>query len=58
MPNGRGKLAHLGSRPAKPHVRLAMSCGLPALDKFPSGTYTSRKYMVMLGHAVTVGKLW
>jgi hypothetical protein len=35
-----------------------MSCGLSALDKFPSGPYASRKYMVMLDHAVMVGKLW
>jgi hypothetical protein len=49
---------HLGGCPAKPHGRPAMSCGLPALDKFPSGSYASRKYVVMLGHAVMVGKLW
>jgi hypothetical protein len=36
----------------------AMSCGLPALDKFSSGPYASRKYVVMLGHDVIVGKLW
>jgi hypothetical protein len=35
-----------------------MSCGLPALDKFSSGPYASRKYVVMLGHDVIVGKLW
>jgi hypothetical protein len=29
-----------------------MSCGLPALDKFSCGPYASRKYVVMLGHAV------
>jgi hypothetical protein len=45
-------------RLAKPHGRPAMSCGLPALDKFPSGPYASRKYVVMLGHAVMVSKLW
>jgi hypothetical protein len=48
----------LGGRPAKPHGRLAMSCGLPALDKFLSGPYASRKYVVMLGHTIMVGKLW
>jgi hypothetical protein len=49
---------HLGGRPAKPHGRSAMSCGLSALGKFPSDPYASRKYVVMLGHAVMVGKLW
>jgi hypothetical protein len=58
MAKGRGKLVHLGGRPAKPHGRPAMSFGLPALDKFPSGTYASRKYMVMLAHAVVVGMSW
>jgi hypothetical protein len=48
---------HLGGRPAKPHGRSAMSCGLSALGKFPSDPYASRKYVVMLGHAVMVGKL-
>jgi hypothetical protein len=48
----------LGGRPAKPHGRPAMSYGLLALVKFLSGPYTSRKYVVMLGHAVMVGKLW
>jgi hypothetical protein len=58
MPKSRGKLAHLGGRPAKPHGRPAMSCGLQALDKFLSDPYTSRKYVVMLGHAIMLGKLW
>jgi hypothetical protein len=58
MPKSRGKLAHLGVRQAKPHGRPAMSCGLPALDNFLSGPYTSRKYVVMLSHVVMVGKLW
>jgi hypothetical protein len=58
MPKSREKLAHLGGHPAKPHGWLAMSCGLPAPDKFLSGLYASRKYMVMLGHVVMVGKLW
>jgi hypothetical protein len=58
MPKSRGKLVHLGGRLAKPHGGSAMSCGLPALDKFLSGLYASRKYMVMLGHAVMIGKLW
>jgi hypothetical protein len=35
-----------------------MSCGLPALNKFSSGPYASRKYVVMLSHTVMVGKLW
>jgi hypothetical protein len=30
---------------------------LPALVKFPSGPYASRKYVVMLNHAVMVSKL-
>jgi hypothetical protein len=34
-----------------------MSCELPALGIFPCGPYTSRKYVVMLGHTVMVGKL-
>jgi hypothetical protein len=58
MPKSTGKLMHLGGRPAKPHGRSAMSCGLPALDKFPRGPYASRKYVVMLGHTVMVNKLW
>jgi hypothetical protein len=58
MPKGRGKLVHLGGCPAKPHDRPAMSFGLPLLDKFLSGPYTSRKYVVMLDHDVMVGKLW
>jgi hypothetical protein len=58
MPKSIGKLVHLGGYLAKPHGRPDMSCGLPALDKFSCGPYTSRKYVVMLGHAVMVGKLW
>jgi hypothetical protein len=58
MPKSRGKLVHLGSRPAKPHGRLAMSCGLLALVKFLSGPHNSTKYVVVLGLAVMVGKLW
>jgi hypothetical protein len=58
MPKSRGKLAHLGGCLAKPHGRPAMSCGLPALDKFLCGPYASRMYVVMLGHAIMVGKLW
>jgi hypothetical protein len=50
MPKSREKMVHLGARPA-------MSCGPPALDKFLSGHYASRKYVVMLGHAIMVGKL-
>jgi hypothetical protein len=58
MPKSKGKLVHLGGCPTKPHGRRAMSCGLPALDKFLSGPYASSNYVVMLGHAVMVGKLW
>jgi hypothetical protein len=58
MLKSRGKLVHLGGRPAKPHGQPAMSYGLPALDKFLSDPYASRKYVVMLGHAVMVDKLW
>jgi hypothetical protein len=54
MPKRRGKLVHLGNRPTKPHGQPAMSCGLPALEKFLSGPYASRKYVVMLDHAVVV----
>jgi hypothetical protein len=58
MPKSRGKLVHLGGRPTKPHGRPPMSCGLMALDMFPSGPYASRKYVVMLVHALMLGKLW
>jgi hypothetical protein len=58
MLKSREKLAHLGGRPAKPHGCPDMSSGLPALDKFLSGPYASRKYVVMLGYAVMVGKSW
>jgi hypothetical protein len=47
----REKLAHLGGQ-------LAMSCGPSALVKFPSGPHNSTKYVVTLGPAVVVGKLW
>jgi hypothetical protein len=50
-------LVHLGGRPPKPHGRPAMSRGLPTLNKFLSDHYTSRKYVVMLGYAIMVGKL-
>jgi hypothetical protein len=49
MPKRRGKVAHLGGRPA-------MFCGLPALDKFQSGPYASRKCVVTLDYVVLVGK--
>jgi hypothetical protein len=58
MPKSIEKLVHLGGRSAKPHGRPAMPCGLPALDKLLSAPYASRKYVVMLGHAVMIGKLW
>jgi hypothetical protein len=35
-----------------------MFCGLPALDKFQSGPYASRKCVVTLDSAVLVGKSW
>jgi hypothetical protein len=52
-----GKLVHLGGRPAKPHGRSAMSCGLPALVKFIGGSHNSTKYVAILDLAVLVGKL-
>jgi hypothetical protein len=58
MTKSRGKLVHLGGRPAKPHYRPAMSCGLPALVKFLSGPHNSTKYVVILDLTVMVGKLW
>jgi hypothetical protein len=51
-------LAHLGGRPAKPHGRLAMSCGLLTLVKFLCGPHNSTKYVVILGLDVMVGELW
>jgi hypothetical protein len=54
MPKSKGKLAHLGGRPAKPHGRPAMSYGLPALVKFLCGPHNSTKYVVILGLAVMV----
>jgi hypothetical protein len=51
MPKSKVKFVQLGGHPA-------MSCGLPAMDKFLSGIYASRKYVVMLDHAVMIGKLW
>jgi hypothetical protein len=44
--------------PAKHYGRLAMFCGLLALDKFQSGPYASRKCVVTLNYAVLVGKSW
>jgi hypothetical protein len=58
IPKSRGKLAHLSGHPAKPHSRPTMSCGLPAMVKFLSGPHNSTKYVVILGFAVMVGKLW
>jgi hypothetical protein len=49
---------HLDGRPAKPHGRPVMSCGHLALVKFLSGPHASIKYVVILGLAVIVGKLW
>jgi hypothetical protein len=58
IPKRRGKVAHLGGRPAKHYGRLAMFCGLLALDKFHCGPYASRKCVVTLDYAVLVGKSW
>jgi hypothetical protein len=58
MPKSIGKLAHLGGRLAKPHGQPAMSYGLSALVKFLSGPHNSTKYVVILGLAVMVGKLY
>jgi hypothetical protein len=51
MAKSRGKLEHLGGRPA-------MSCGLPALVKFLCGPHNSTKYVVILVLGVMVRKLW
>jgi hypothetical protein len=58
MPKRRGKVAHLGGCPAKHYGRLALICGLSALDKFQSGPYAYRKCVVTLDYAVLVGKSW
>jgi hypothetical protein len=58
MPKSRVKLVHFGGRLAKPLGRSAMSCGLQALVKFLSGPHNSTKYVVILGLAVMVDKLW
>jgi hypothetical protein len=58
MPKSRGKLVHLGGRLDKPHGWPAMSCGLLGLVKFLSGPHNSTKYVVILGLAVMVDKLW
>jgi hypothetical protein len=58
MTKNRGKVGEFGGRPAKLPGWLARYCGLPALANFPPSPHSSRKYVVMLGHAVMVGKLW
>jgi hypothetical protein len=58
MPKRTGKVAHLGHHPAKHYGRPAMFYGLPALDKFQSGPYASKKYVVTLDYAVLIGKSW
>jgi hypothetical protein len=58
MPKRRGKVVHLGGCPAKHYGWSAMFCGIPALDKFQSGPYASRKCVVTLDYAVLVGKSW
>jgi hypothetical protein len=35
-----------------------MPCGLPALFNFLSGSHNSTKYVVILGLAVMISKLW
>jgi hypothetical protein len=52
------KMAHLGALPAKHYGQPTMFCGLPALDKFQSGSYASRKCVGTLDYAVLVGKSW
>jgi hypothetical protein len=56
MPKRRGKVAHLGGHPTKHYGQSAMFCGLLALDKFQSGSYSSKKCVVILNYAVLVGK--
>jgi hypothetical protein len=56
MPKRRGKVVHLGGRPAKHYGRPAMFYGLLALDKFQSGPYASGKCVVTLNYAILVGK--
>jgi hypothetical protein len=51
-------MGEISGLPAKLPGRGARYCGLPALANFPPSPYTSRKYLVMLDHAVMVGKLW
>jgi hypothetical protein len=58
MPKSRGKVAHLGGHPAKHYGHTTMFCGLPALDKFQSGPYASRKCVVALDYVVLVDKSW
>jgi hypothetical protein len=58
MPKRRGKVVHLGGSPVKHYGWPAMFCGLPALDKFQSGPYASRKCVVTLDYAVLVSKSW
>jgi hypothetical protein len=58
MPKRRGKVVHLGGSPVKHYGWPAMFCGLPALDKFQSGSYASRKCVVTLDYAVLVSKSW
>jgi hypothetical protein len=58
MLKSRGKFVHLGGRLAKPHGRPTMSCGLLILFKFLRGPHNSTEYVVILGLAIIVGKLW
>jgi hypothetical protein len=58
MPKQRGKVVHFGGHPTNHYGQLAKFCGLPALDKFQSVPYASRKCVVTLDYAVLVGKSW
>jgi hypothetical protein len=58
MPIKRGKVAHLGGWPTKHYGWPAMFYDLPALGKFSSVPYASRKCVVILDYAVLVGKSW
>jgi hypothetical protein len=58
MAKKRGKVTHLGGRPTKHYGQPAIFCGLLALDKFQSGPYASRKYVVTLDYVVLVGMSW
>jgi hypothetical protein len=58
IPKRRGKVVHLGGRPAKHYGQPTMFYGLSALDKFQSGPYASRKCVVTLDYTVLVSESW